>query len=112
MEKAVVVSWCNSQKMIALAKGRGWVEDADGLLDYVKEHEAEETRECPTLAKAKDWARRNKASDFWGQPSIRVYTWPDRRRRSWQRETVRHIRLVGSGLGWEDILHDLSIRGE
>ena len=103
METAVIVNWCNDVKMVELAKARGWAEDTDGILDFVEENEAKETREFPTLTKAKDWARRNKTRDFWHQPAIFVYEWPDRRRLSWQREVVTHIRLVGDGYGWDEI---------
>ncbi len=104
METAVVVNWCDDAKMMALAKARGWTEDsANSILDLVDEDEADEAREFTTIAKAKGWARRNKERDFWRQPSVRVYAWPDRRRLSWQRETVKHVRYVGDGCGWDDL---------
>lgn len=104
MDKAVVVNWCDDAGMMALAKARGWTEDSSAsILDLVDEDECDKTREFLTISKAKDWARRNRELDFWKQPSIRVYGWPDSRRRSWERETVKHLRYVGDGCGWDDI---------
>lgn len=100
---AIVVDYCDGAKMVALAKARGWVEDTDGILDFVEEYEASVEREFPTLTKAKDWARRNKARDFWLQPAVRIYQWPDCKRLLWQRECVKHLRLIGDGYGWEEI---------
>jgi len=104
MESAVIVQYCDNATMMALASARGWTEySSDSIIDLVDEDEADVEREFPTLTKAKDWSRRNKALDFWNQPSIRVYEWPDRRRFSWQRETVKHLRYVGDGCGWDDL---------
>lgn len=103
--QTIVVHWCNDAKMMALAKERGWTEDsADSILDLVEEDEAETERGFPTITKAKEWARRNKTRDFWCQPSVRVYAWPDGRRMSWQRETVKHVRYVGDGCGWDHVI--------
>jgi len=102
----IVVSWCDEAQMMEKAKARGWTDDGlDGpsIHDLVDEGDCERDREFTTLSKAKDWARRNKTLDFWGQPSIRVYEWPDQRRLSWQRETVKRLRYVGDGCGWEDL---------
>lgn len=98
-----MVRWVNAEKMTALARSRGMTDDGDGLLDYASEDECSESREFPSVAKAKDWARRNKALDLWHQPEIAVDAWPNSRRLSWERETVRRLRYVGGGLGWEEI---------
>ena len=98
------VQWVDDAKMMALARARGWTEDsADSIHDLVDEDEADKAREFPTITKAKDWAGRNKGLDFWGQPVIRVYQWPHSRRRDWERETVKRLRYVGDGCGWEDL---------
>ena len=103
METAVFVHWCDDKKMLATARALGWTEDSDdNILDLVDEDVADAEREFPSITKAKAWARRNTALDFWRQPSIRVYSWPDRCRRSWQRETVRQLRYFGEGLGWDE----------
>lgn len=104
MQTAVVVEWCDDAQMMAKAKARGWTEDApESVLDLVDEDECSEAREFPSVTKAKAWASRNKARDFWRQPDIRVYQWPTARRLSWEREIVRHLRYVGDGLGWDDL---------
>ena len=103
-EQLVCVTWCDDAKMMATAKARGWTEDSvESIHDLVDEDECDESREFPSIAKAKDWARRNKALDFWQSPVIRVYAWPNARRFSWERETVKRLRYVGDGCGWEDI---------
>ena len=105
MHTVIFVQWCDDGQMMARAKARGWTEDApESVHDLVDEDECNETREFPSVAKAKAWASRNKARDFWRQPSIRIYQWPSTRRLSWERETVRHLRYVGDGLGWKELI--------
>jgi hypothetical protein len=102
--RAVVVQWCDDATMMAAAKAAGWDEDsAASILDLVDEDIATKAREFPSITKAKEWARRNKALDFWRQPAIKVYEWPNARRRDHERERVQFLRYVGDGLGWEDV---------
>jgi hypothetical protein len=102
--REVVVTWCHDKTMMELAAARGWTEDSElSINDLVEESEADQHREFPTVTKAKNWARRNKGLDFWRQPSIRVYEYPDARRLDWQRERVQHLRYIGDGYGWEAI---------
>lgn len=102
--RMVCVEWCDDATMTAAAKAAGWTEDsADSILDFVDETSAVKARQFQTIAKAKDWARRNKALDFWGQPSVKVYEWLNDKRRSWERERISHMRYVGDGFGWEDV---------
>lgn len=104
MVRLIVVEWCDSDRMLELARSRGWDENSEAsILDLVEESEAEHGRQFATIASAKSWARRNKVKDFWQQPSVRVYEYPDVRCLSWQRETVKHIRYVGDGCGWDDL---------
>lgn len=104
--RSIVVHWTDNDMMLKLAGERGWTPDSpDSLLDLVDESACEKTKTGFTsVTKAKEWARRHKALDLWGQPEIAVYVWPNDRKRSWERETERRLRLIGDGYGWEDVL--------
>ena len=100
----VIVQWCDDALMMAAVKAAGWHEDsADSILDLVDEGSSYKERAFPSMKKAKDGARRNKALDFWGQPSIKVYQYPCAKRRQWQAKCVAHLRYVGDGFGWEEL---------
>ena len=102
--RSVVVEWTDTARVYALAKARGWTEDGPAsLLDLVDEGECGETREFPSITKAKAWARRSRDRDLWNEPDIRVYAWPNEHRRSWEREQISHLRYVGDGLGWVEL---------
>lgn len=101
----IVIEWCDAEKMLALARSRGWSADStESVLDHVREDEADAWREFASVTKARAWARRNRSLDFWNEPTLAVYEWPDSRRLSWQRECVQRERYVGDGCGWHDLL--------
>ena len=100
--RAFVAHWCDDKTLMQLARERGWHEEStDSLLDLVREDEADQARRFDSLAKAKDWARRNRMLDLWHQPSVYVYEWPNEREFSWERETAVCWRYRGDGMGWE-----------
>jgi hypothetical protein len=104
MSRQVTVQWCDDAEMVKMAKDRGWTEDSPfSILDLVEEGEASKSKTFETMAKAKEWARRNKMNDFWRQPSVVVYEYPNNLMRSWQREIAKHLRYVGDGCGWDDL---------
>lgn len=101
-------SWIDDGAAQSAARAKGWTPDgADSLLDVlgvaIDCGDFDRVREFASAAKAKDWARRNKARDMWGQPEVVTYEWPDARQLSWERTCVKRERYIGDGLGWENI---------
>lgn len=104
MNIAYVVKWTDTGSVMKAAESKGWSENsADSLADVVDFDSHTKEKEFASLAKAKNWARRNRSMDIWNEPDIAIYQWPNDRRLSWERETVRILRYIGNGLGWEEI---------
>ncbi len=96
----VFVEWADDAEITRIAKLRGW-DGGDCLLDYADEDDAPKSREFSSVTKAKSWAARNRDLDLWRQPDIVVNEY--QHGREWDYKTVRHLRYVGDGYGWEEI---------
>lgn len=100
--RRVYVEWTDEARMISEATPKGWTEGAS-LADFIDMDAFYESREFPSVTKAKAWAVRNRKRDVWSQPEVTVYEWPDSNARSWERERVVSLRYQGDGDGWEEM---------
>jgi hypothetical protein len=102
--RSIVVNWIDEAAVIAAATKNGWTA-GESLADFVNDiNDYDKVKDgFSSVAKAKDWARRNRHLDVFGNPEVIVYEWPDERKLSWERERVQSMRYIGDGQGWEDV---------
>lgn len=102
--RRVLLTWRDGATARAGAIANGWDQDGgDSMLDFLHPDEYGEClrcRQCRNLRLAKQWGARHRGLDFWSQPEIRVEVSADLV--DW--EISAHLRYVGGGYGWEQIL--------
>lgn len=102
MAQSIIVNWIDEATVIAAATKNGWTL-GESLADFVNDLNDYDKVKAgfSSVTKAKDWARRNKCLDVFGNPEVIVYEWPNERKRPWERERVQFMRYLGDGQGWE-----------